>query len=566
MACNINNGKYYDNQGNESKLYKDLVEKVGEQEAHDLFVLVHTPTFKNQVKYKDEPTVEKVLKYTEDNFSLTEPLTQDEILDLSTLQLSNVETSEDLYDLLNDAFYEDNLFSPQINKLKKIYTETEIRNILENIEIQAKIKETVEKLRFTESFSITQVPKDIEYGYKEIITNSIGQYKAGIDKPTEGIEIGVVNQDGEVVETKLIYDNAVRQVEDEKIIDAVDAIISAPNNVDTGKVEKKVINWLKNYGLDITNLSREDYSQLKKFISTPTEENTIQLEKVLGFERSQKKEITKIDTPLYRSYLFLRTVKTEQQLFDELSLIKTNTQNVYHKVNKIDEEEMRKIMKNEDPSVPIYNLYKEYFEYNEGTIEGAKINTNIQTNIDYLTDEFVVDFAVEKIKKPNQFNELFKITENGIELINNDTLTITKIMSQIQNYPELADYSLISKILPNLKIAQKEFEDKTDRRINAVNNKESIPTPKSEITIVDDSFIKAPNEVEEFLRLNNDIFEQQEEGVYSKLEFQENPNYYTFEINSPEYKTFNEKLEKPTEIKIKKLIDKETELNNFDCL
>jgi hypothetical protein len=163
MSCIIKDGKYYDNNGNESKLYQDLVERVGEQEAHNLFVLSHTPTFKSQIQTEQEPSVKEVLKYVEDNFSLAEPLTKEEILDLSTLQL-DVENSEELYDLLYDTFYVDGLFSPQKNlkKLKKLYSETEIRNILQDVTIQARIKETVEKLRFTEPLAFKIVLKILE--------------------------------------------------------------------------------------------------------------------------------------------------------------------------------------------------------------------------------------------------------------------------------------------------------------------------------------------------------------------------------------------------------------------
>ena len=905
MSCIIKDGKYYDNNGNESKLYQDLVEKVGEQEAHNLFVLSHTPTFKSQARFRvsngfqirtneeeskisigenyvivtesypeyefldditekqaeklginegdfiskiehleskdkgkgfgrklmqealeliksqnmfpvylnaspigrdglpldkltnfyksfgfkvfkkqggnnlmilnkedlklperaeQEPSAKEVLKYAEDNFSLAEPLTQEEILDLSTLQL-DVETSEELYDLLYDAFYVDSLFSPQKNlkKLKQIYTETEIRNILQDITIQARIKETIEKLRFTEPFNITQIDKTNPYYYKELIINTIGQYKSNVSEPKEGVEIDVIDENNTPVENKLFYTNAIKEVKNPKIFQAIDAIIAAPKNLteEIQKVQKKVEGWLLDHGMNIKNLPIENYPILKNYLREVKEEDAIELEKTLGFERSPKKETVKIDTPTNRTYKYLRTVKTEQELFDQYSLIKTNTPNVYHQIEKIEEQEIRDIQDNQDLTVPVYELYKDYYGYgisqelkkikqksiNDGTFMKApngkksnlsednwlltrtesfknwfgdwindpqnsskvvdengepmlvyhntnadftefdkskvgtgsdnpgasnytgsivkegfyfsnypideygfkeitsflnirnpfsskedntqnkderqiiieennydgyyfyfedfdqdvgeyitfnpnqiksaekiqleidqesndirylkrqtqKINTNIETDIN---EDYVADFAIEKLKKPNEFNELFKITENGIELINDDKLTIAKIKSQLIYYPKMADYAKISKILSNYDLvpAEKTIETKEFRRIQAVNNKQSIPSPKTEIEIIDDQFIKAPNEIVEFLKIGNNIFEQQEAVIYSKLEFKENPNYFTLKVEAPPYRTFENKIEKPTEVKPKKLIDKETNDENFNCL
>ncbi len=79
-------------------------------------------------------------------------------------------------------------------------------------------------------------------------------------------------------------------------------------------------------------------------------------------------------------------------------------------------------------------------------------------------------------------------------------------------------------------------------------------------------FIKAPNETVEFLKIGNNIFEQIEEGVYSKLNFQESINYFTFNIQPPTFKIFENKAKKLTEVKVKKMIDKNTNDENFGCL
>jgi GNAT superfamily N-acetyltransferase len=696
MACLIKDNKFYTPNGQESRLYKDLEQKVGEQEARELFILSHTPTFQKELKNIDTPTkvinfkgsqaffkerksgqieleliqtpaqnrgkgagrkvLQEFLKYADslgkdvrlfvsprdrqttaeglmkfyesvgfrsfdkflpeemgrrakkvtskqklitptanifydngevkadvlinyanNNFSLTEPLTKEEVLDLSTLQINNVETSEELYEVLKDTFYNKGVFDPNVKKMEKIYSEAEIRNILEDVEIQARILETIEKLRHTEEFNITPIKVDQDFSYKTLTANIIGQYKSNNplqDKAIyeeqnggEGfVQVDIIDESGNVVEEKLIYDNAVKVVDDPKILQAIDAIIQAPQVVDTSKLEKKVQKWLLSYGLNTEGLSRENYRTLAEFIRTPTDETTVLLEQSLGFERRPKQPFIKI-SPENRTYKMLRTTKSENQLFEELSLIKTNTPNVYHQVEKIDEQEMRDIMDNQDLTVPLHELYREYFEYDAVNDATNEVITDA-VNVEYLTGEFVADFAAEKLKNPNnEFYQQFKITENGIELISQDEITLAKVKSQIQDYPQLADYSLVSKLLPNLKESTpKTIKTKENRRVKAVNNKQSIPAPKSEVKIIDETFIETENETADFIKIGEDVYEQQEQGIYAKLTFQENPTYFTMNVEAPPYKLVEQKQINSAEKTVKKLTTKEQDEENFNCL
>ena len=45
MSCQIKNGEYFAPNGNESVLFKELKDKVGEAQAQDLFVLAYTDSF-----------------------------------------------------------------------------------------------------------------------------------------------------------------------------------------------------------------------------------------------------------------------------------------------------------------------------------------------------------------------------------------------------------------------------------------------------------------------------------------------------------------------------------------
>ena len=313
-----------------------------------------------------------VLQYTADNFSQTLPLNAVEKSHLINLQIEGVETSDDLYNVLYDAFYKNNLFSPNINKLKKIYSEDEIRNILEDSEIQGRVKETIEKLRQTEEFTIPQIKYNKDFDVRSSKVNIIGQYKKQNPLKLEQqvieqdyVKVPVVDEKGEQLETQLFYENAIK-APSEKSIRALQAIVGAHPMVDTTKLENKLIKTFKNYGMDIEGIERENFKELLDYVTEPTDENRKALEDVLGFVREPLTKPINI-LPENRSYQYLKTAKSEQELFDEMSLIQTSTPNVYHKVNKIDEQEMRDIQENQDLTIPDYQLYKDYYGYTNNT-------------------------------------------------------------------------------------------------------------------------------------------------------------------------------------------------------
>lgn len=713
MSCLIRNGKFYTPNGEESVLYKELENKVGEEEATQLFLLSNTPTFlKNvpkgkqvfkinntSIHFKDrilpngkktgqieleliqtsqsergkgeakkaikeflnytdslgkevylfasprdkqtsedklikfyesvgfrsidrflpqemvrkskkikpnidiqKPTsdsfysngevkAEIVLNYAQNNFSNTTPLSTVEKSELINLNVEGIETSEDLYSKLSDMFFENGLFKPNPRKMKSFYSEVEISKIMTSVSEQAKIKETLEKLRHTEEFDLVSIPFEKQFLIKTLDTNILGKFKTNnplqekqqyikdnvgeeIENPLTPLDeysrIPVIDEQGNPVQNKLIYDNAVKVIDDSEVIRGVNAVINAHPSVDTTKVQKKISKRLLNFGLDVSNLNRADYNILLDFINTPTEENIQRLETALGFEPTLKEEVLKIE-PKNRSYAYLKTVKTEEELFNELSLVKTNTPNVYHRVNKISEEEMRDIQDNQDLSVPEYQLYKDYYNYDVVNETVNEVGIDAVNNTEYLTDEFVADFASEKLKQPgNEFYSLFKIDEDGIKLVSEDVITLEKVKSYLKDgikySKELQDYSSISKNMPNFKDRVSNIKTKENKRIEAVNNKNSVTTPSSVVSIVDDTTIKALNETSEFLRIGDSIYEQVSQGFYKKLNFTENANYFTTEVEAPNYSTEEIKQLQTSESKIPNLISKELEEENFNCL
>ena len=782
-----------------------------------------------------EISMSTVLQYTADNFSQLLPLNAVEKSHLINLQIEGVETSDDLYNVLYDAFYKNNLFSPNINKLKKIYSEDEIRNILEDSEIQGRVKETIEKLRQTEEFTIPQIKYNKDFDVRSSKVNIIGQYKKQNPLKLEQqvieqdyVKVPVVDEKGEQLETQLFYENAIKAPSD-KSIRALQAIVGAHPMVDTTKLENKLIKTFKNYGMDIEGIERENFRELLDYVTTPTDENRKSLEDVLGFVREPLTKPVNI-SPENRSYQYLKTAKSEQEVFDEMSLIQTAVPNVYHKVNKIDEQEMRDIQENQDLTIPDYQLYKDYYGYGlsseietiknkavaDGTfmkapngkptnlsednwlfvrtaafkswfgdfenssetsskvvdengeplvvfhgtkekffefdknktkesvfhfgsmasatervkysygsvseimpvflnirnlartgdffegkefnsnnvedyierfndrehlieenrliqrfqniikgvspkiydfyseisglngdkldvyfkdilnrlvkvnqqldynknkeIEGLvyknteegigtdsyiafnpnqiksaentraqieqesndirylkkastqkEVQTNIQTDSEYLLNDFVADFAAEKLKTPTEFNRQFKITETGIELASNDIITLETVKAYIQDgvkySKEIADYSLLSKDMPNLKEKGSFTVDSVlDKRIKAVNDINSVSKPTTEVTVIDEESFSAPNETNQFLRVGENVYEMQEQGYYNRIEKNTSPNFFDLNPQQPEFKNFNIMQEESSENKVKKLISKKAESENFGCL
>ena len=94
------------------------------------------------------------------------------------------------------------------------------------------------------------------------------------------------------------------------------------------------------------------------FLQNPSEENTARVNK----DAPQREKVIKTDKQ-DRDLVFLETTKTEEQLFEEQSLIQTEIENVYHKVGKVDEQELRDFLKVGE-KVLEHELYKQYYKYN----------------------------------------------------------------------------------------------------------------------------------------------------------------------------------------------------------
>jgi hypothetical protein len=195
--------------------------------------------------------------------------------------------------------------------------------------------------------------------------------------------------------------------------------------------------------------------------------------------------------------------------------------------------------------------------------------TQITEDVEYLKTDFPKDFAVEKIKnKGNEFYDSFKLTDKGIELISNDSITIEKVKAFIKDGIKLGkqieQYSLISKSMPKL-IETNNLLDLD--RVNAVNNPTSISKPQAEFKVLNSELVAVKNGNQEFINVNNNVYEMDRKDgnvtYYSKLETNTDLNYLVTKVEKPtSQKYIIPDLGETDNAKIKKTKSD----NNFECL
>ena len=181
------------------------------------------------------------------------------------------------------------------------------------------------------------------------------------------------------------------------------------------------------------------------------------------------------------------------------------------------------------------------------------INKSITGNKEYLVTDFVSDFykqlLTNKVEETDLWNnalKYFQINNNGIDIDVSDEVKEQIKLSLIndqQLYDALVNYSLISKndnldFLRDI-IETPSFDTIENRRDFAVNFPETVKKIDKEYTRMSDNTLVVNNSHEEFIKLNDGIYEltDYENGVsvYSKLRTVTNPQYFVFNASSPLY-------------------------------
>ena len=458
--------------------------------------------FPNIFYNNGEMVAEEVIKRSQEKTSAK--LTNTEIEDVKNLlmEFPNINSSVELYEKLRNAFYVNDLFNPSFSSLKAsgLYADGEIRMLLSNVSMLASVKDSIEKLNNTEEIFNEYPSEQIKAKLSEY--NAFGKLKNAnpytiIEYP---LEIPVIDKNGEQTQENLNYPNAVKVIEDTSYFTRrIDALKRATNpySEEALRVVEQIYKQLRKFGIRLEGV--QDYmaklTRLETFLEEQTSENLEAIEQ--GAPRTKTVNI-KDNTD--RDYVYFENIEntSEQELFDNLSIIKTDVPNVYHRVEKVEGENN-------------YQLYKDYFGYkNKGEKQFEKPAIEIE-NEEYLKDEFVADFNIT-----NKHEDIFKIDENGIYLSSNDpiTIAIAKAIIKDNNLKQLGEYSALSKRMPTL------IEAETSVRLQAVNNIDTLPKP-AEVEIVNNNIILTNTE-DKFIQQNGQVYEMQQkingQSVYGRLD------------------------------------------------
>ena len=148
MSCNLiyKDGKLdsvVDNLGNPSHLYKEAVSKFGEEKGLEIYLTSKSSDFIDIFGEKGEPKLKSVLNFIVENNQTQEELTVDHKADLINLSIAtpNFSTSN---------FYDDNGLFVISDKLKPFYSDYELQNLKNDVELQARVKDSIERLKNTQ--------------------------------------------------------------------------------------------------------------------------------------------------------------------------------------------------------------------------------------------------------------------------------------------------------------------------------------------------------------------------------------------------------------------------------
>lgn len=388
MSCNIRykNKKLVEvvnDQGEPSQLYKEAISTFGEDKALDIYLTSKSDEFMS-IFGVQEPNLKTVMNYiTEDN-QTKEPLNKEQKIDLQdfALGVENFDTQT-----LVNAFYDEfGIFSISPAKLKasKLYSDYEIRNLQNDVELQEKVKKSIEALKNTEDVEIQQdttvevektstlnsfgkltnlnpfiVQKEIteklggttEEEFNQIIEDldypnfqntvnkeTLFQEMQGYKKADVFIEVeGEIRQKNNT-ETEITIPLTTKVITNQTVKNNINSLINirldvlSENYEQTKEVLKAIEDDLIGEGLDIVGLSEkpidpeliEFLQELNLFVNNPSKENTKIYANVSDkyFERDINPAETVVKVEQKLEYVKLNTNLSEEEVYVKNGLIK----------------------------------------------------------------------------------------------------------------------------------------------------------------------------------------------------------------------------------------------------
>lgn len=320
-----------------------------------------------------------------------------------------------------------------------------------------------------------------------------------------------------------------------------------------------------------------------------------------------------------RNFVKLDSELKEEDAYNQQGLIKQNN-GVYIRVNKKSSEELYPILITYPEKLPagvttedqlrkfvqsqsnndevsdaetaeVINLFKLYYSIpleqevkKEDESEFNQKQAQFTGNATYLTNDFVGDFyrkgLKEKAKESNLWKDFyinFKVTNKGLELVNDDPITLDSIQPYVTE--DLKNYSLLSKSMTNLNLEEVEvIDNKNSRRSFVSAYSASLNKFDGNLSILDNNNLVIKNINNEFIKLKNDIYENVSSignlTLYTKLD-KTAGNFINFNVEAPISNFFLEDYlyldNKPEEfIKAKSYLSKQEKEdlanNEFECV
>lgn len=650
MACNLvyENGKLInvvDDQGNDSKLYNQLLVEFGEKDALNMYLASKSDEFIEDFPYTNEPPLDTVVKYVAAQNKTTAPLNLSQKADFrNSLIGTGVDAETGAALMLNTFFNKQGLFEINEVKLKRsgVYSDSEIQNLQNDVDLQTKVKESLDALKnttedFGETYQEVILPQKLaEYNSFGKLVNInpqitdaaikdslVGLSRSEFDKAVD--QMDVVIEDPDTLFTELqeyskasslveIDDVIQPEIEDNpsivipqtktaetspeiianiKTILAIDEDVLDSSEEDVQEVLAEIEKGLAKEGLDVIGLSqqydspqlRESLTNLLAFLEFPTKGNMDRF--ILSFygEQTAKTEIVREVND--KSYVRLRTKQSEEQVFEEQSLVKMK-EGLYAKVVKMPLNKLYAILlsyKSKFPTTvktitdlqsyvasqlpsagltnPAIYLYKKYFNIptTPPAVKSKIQKNNFTGDFSHLTTDYVSEFYSRYLTAKlgntdswKNFYSSFGVNEQGIYLKNQDPYTLENVADYLSIEPNLAQYSLLSKQLPNLTESVEDvIETKDVLRDEYINNPDSLPAFSKPIEVLDDNNILTNSTNEDFIKVGGIVYE-------AIQAFGKNALFVALPNNQGEYNTYNNAKPK-TEIRLEDLVSFDG--NNF---
>jgi len=461
MACNfvIANNEVVDvrtDSNKPSKLYRAALSKFEDkQQAINLVAVTKTDDFQANVVYNgEEPSLTSVLEYIGRQNGNQLPLSAQQIQDFKNSLIGlPINSVEEFRDDLTKAFYSGEIFNPTAAKLRSsgLYNEFEIQNIIGNINLQLRIKSSIEALNntdldemsFENYFDVQTNPEklnEINSFGKQVTANPYIVAKTAIDSlaaPKSEAEYYSNLSDLEY-QTSISYLEAQRYVRAQEldselnpalanntaqlipqtkqadtsnnIIANIQLIRSIPEAVAEQNPENirtllsAVEVGLASEGLDVIGIKdrgndptlKDFLTELEQFLLIPSIENTVSFS--AAYNEFFTVDTSEVSRALRvrdkdKTYVYSETSLPEQQVYTEKSLLKV-APNTYIKVRKQPLEDLYATMFSYS-TIPTIEEFKNYVQAQSAQLNSSENAEEFTLMKMYFNAPLVVEERVQ---------------------------------------------------------------------------------------------------------------------------------------------------------------------------